>query len=162
LIVELILQGAIFNPFLFDHFLPLFCLTTLNERREKWVSRLQRRKEQFAMNAPKQALVILLAGITIGLSGCQSVKNNRLDYGGVPGEEYLVGGGYHISYRARVEGDLFLAEEQTNRLLATITLEPGEKHEIKYDVNDQQMIANLQSLGIDPKLAVFKLYFVPR
>ena len=115
------------------------------------------------MNAPKQALVILLAGIMIGLSGCQSVKrDSRFDYGGVPGEEYLVGGGYHISYRAMVEGDMFLAEEQTNRLLATITLEPGEKHEIKYDVNDQQMIANLQSLGIDPTLAVFKLYFVPR
>jgi hypothetical protein len=115
------------------------------------------------MNAHKQVLVILLAGISIGLTGCQSMKKDtRFDYGGVPGQEYLVGGGYHISYRAKVDGDLFLAEEHTNRLLATITLEPGEKHEIKYDVNDQQMIANLQSLGIDPKLAAFKLYFVPR
>ena len=115
------------------------------------------------MNVHKQTLVILLIGMTMGLTGCQSMnKEARFDYGGVPGQEYLVGGGYHISYRAKVEGDLFLAEEQTNRLLATISLEPGEKHEIKYDVNDQQMIANLQSLGIDPKLAVFKLYFVPR
>jgi hypothetical protein len=119
------------------------------------------------MKVHRQLFMIVLAGSVMGLSGCQmlsSGKSNRdqFDYGGVPGREFLVGGGYHISYRALVEGDLFLVEEHSNRLLATITLEAGEKHEIKYDVNDDHMISNLKSLGIDPTQAAFKLYFVPR
>ena len=118
------------------------------------------------MNAQK-VLMGLLLGLALGLSGCQLMgsgksASDQFDYDGVPSREYLVGGGYHISYRAVVEGNLFLVEEHSNRLLATITLEPGEKHEIKYDVNDDHMISNLKSLGIDPTQATFKLYFVPR
>jgi hypothetical protein len=119
------------------------------------------------MNVHRRMEAILLAGLMMSLTGCQLIRsgaarNGLFDYEGMPGREYLVGGGYRISYRARVEGDLFLAEDHSNRLLATITLEPGEKHDITYDVNNKEMIENLQSLGIDPKQATFKLYFVPR
>ena len=119
------------------------------------------------MKIDKRVLMVLFAGLALGLSGCQSMKsgtakNGQFDYDGMPARKYIVGGGYHISYRAMVEGDLFLAEDHSNRLLATITLQPGEKHEVQYDVNNTDMISNLKSLGIDPAQAVFRLYFVPR
>jgi hypothetical protein len=125
------------------------------------------------MIAQKHMLAVLLGCLALAGSGCQSwmtankppveeVKKNIFDFDGIPAREYLVGGGYKISYRARVEGDLYLADEASNRLLATISLQPGEEHEMEYDVNDEKLAANLESLGIDPKKAQFKLYFVPR
>ena len=115
-------------------------------------------------------------GIVLGLllmasAGCTSLGGNKkgwgngkdpFDFDGLPSREYLVGGGYFIRYRAEVEGDLFIADENSNRLLVTVSLLPGEKHEIIYDVNDEKLDDNLRALGIDPKMAVFKLYFVPR
>ena len=65
-------------------------------------------------------------------------------------------------YRADVEGELFLVDESSERLLATVSLQPGEEHEIIYDIKDEKLAANLDALGIDPEKAEFKLFFVPR
>jgi len=122
------------------------------------------------MIGSKQALVI--ACMAFVLAGCQTwsslgwgSKSDKIaffDYEGLPTREYLVGGGYRISYRARTEGDLYIADQHSRRLLATISLQPGEKHEIIYDVNDEKLARNLAALGIDPKKATIKVYFVPR
>jgi hypothetical protein len=80
----------------------------------------------------------------------------------MPDSRYLVGGGYYIIYRADVEGELFLVDEASERLLATVSLLPGEDHEMIYDIRDENLSANLDALGIDPKKAEFKLFFVPR
>ena len=124
------------------------------------------------MITKKHMLVILLGCLALVGSGCKSwmvakeqpveVKKNVFDFDGIPGRQYLVGGGYKINYRASVEGDLYLADEESKRLLATISLQPGEEHDIVYDVNDENLAAKLDALGIDPKTAQFKLYFVPR
>lgn len=112
-------------------------------------------------------LFMIAAGLF--LSGC-STFNTRgaysneevFDYEGMPDEKYLVGGGYFISYRAMEEGELFLVDTASERLLATVSLQPGEDHQMVYDITDEKLAANLESLGIDPKKAKFKLYFVPR
>jgi hypothetical protein len=125
------------------------------------------------MIAKKHVLVLLLGGLALAGSGCRSwmageeppvqeIKKNVFDFDGIPAREYLVGGGYKISYRAHIEGDLYLADRESGRLLATISLQPGEEHEMEYDINDENLAAKLDSLGIDPKKAKFKLYFVPR
>jgi hypothetical protein len=124
------------------------------------------------MITKQQRVVILLGCLALAGSGCSSwmvakeqpveVKRNVFDFDGIPGHQYLVGGGYKINYRASVEGDLYLADEKSNRLLATISLQPGEEHDIVYDVNDENLASKLEALGIDPKAAQFKLYFVPR
>ena len=104
--------------------------------------------------------------LVVALAGCQSwrpaMAADVFDYDGMPDSQYLVGGGYFINYRAPVEGDLYIADDDSNRLLATITLQPGENHELIYDVKDQTLTANLEALGIDPKKAMIKVYFVPR
>jgi hypothetical protein len=112
---------------------------------------------------------MVLAVIGILACGCQNLSLNRndlqkdvFDHDGMPDSKYLVGGGYFIIYRADVEGELFLVDEASERLLATISLQPGEDHEMIYDIRDEKLAANLDSLGIDPKKAKFKLFFVPR
>ncbi|HSR88710.1 MAG TPA: hypothetical protein VLL07_07120 [Pontiella sp.] len=90
------------------------------------------------------------------------VRNDAFDHNGIPDSRFLVGGGYFIIYRADVEGELFLVEEVSERLLATVSLQSGEDHEMVYDIRDEKLAANLDALGIDPKTAKFKLFFVPR
>ena len=113
--------------------------------------------------------LVILAVVSILASGCQnfSLRGNDLrkdvfDHEGMPDDKYLVGGGYFIIYRADVEGELFLVDEASERLLATVSLQPGEDHEMIYDIRDEKLAANLDALGIDPKKAKFKLFFVPR
>lgn len=116
----------------------------------------------------------LLGCVLLG-TGCMSAKTAEpavvvdevveekiFDFEGIPSDDYLVGGGYKIVYRATVEGDLYIAEKSSNRLLATISLQPGEKHEMEYDINDEKLSDNLETVGIDAKKASFKVYFVPR
>jgi hypothetical protein len=107
----------------------------------------------------------VLAGVALMLSGCQALNGGNgkqaLGFDGIPGSEFLVGGGYVIRYRARVEGTLYLADENSQRLLATVSLQAGEAHHMEFDIEDEKLAANLDALGIDPQLASFKLYFVP-
>ena len=73
----------------------------------------------------------VIAGIAaLMLSGCQVLTGGNgkqaLGFDGIPDSEYLVGGGYVIRYRARADGTLYLADENSQRLLATVSLEEGE------------------------------------
>ena len=112
-------------------------------------------------------VMLAVAGILMG--GCQNFSLGRdkarddvFDHDGMPDSKFLVGGGYVIIYRADVEGELFLVDKASERLLATVSLQPGEEHEMIYDIRDEKLAANLDALGIDPKKAEFKLFFVPR
>lgn len=113
--------------------------------------------------------LVVVAVVGILAAGCQNlamsrydVRDDVFDHDGMPDSKFLVGGGYFIIYRADVEGELFLVDEASERLLATVSLQPGEDHEMIYDIRDEKLAANLDSLGIDPKKARFKLFFVPR
>ena len=113
--------------------------------------------------------VVILAMVGFLVAGCQSVSPGRydrrddvFDHDGMPDSQFLVGGGYFIIYRADVEGELFLVDEASERLLATVSLKPGEEHEMIYDIRDEKLAANLDALGIDPQKAQFKLFFIPR
>ena len=131
------------------------------------------------MKILKALWMVALGGVIVASTGCQSVPTSSevvapgveepeetgfslFDFDGMPSREYLVGGGYKIRYRAPVAGDLYIAEKTSSRLLATISLEPGEQHEMEFDINDENLTANLEKVGIDAKKAVFKVYFVPR
>ena len=127
------------------------------------------------MNRKLWSILLVLAVLTT--AGCQSfrpfslkpatetetvVKKNLFGFDGVPAREYLVGGGYMIRYQAQAEGELYIAEQNSNRLLATISLQAGEFYEVDYDIHNPELSENLEKLGMDPKKASFILYFVPR
>ena len=129
------------------------------------------------MNLQNIKRIAVIGAMGLLIAGCQSwpgvtnqetpkpeyeLKSDIFDFDGLPSREFLVGGGYFVSFRAPVEGELYIADDHTNRLLATISLQPGEKHEIIYDVNDEKLAANFAALGFDPESTVIKLYFVPR
>ena len=109
---------------------------------------------------------VVAGTVALMLCGCQTRNGGNeskpaLGFDGVPSSEYLVGGGYVIRYRARVAGTMYLADENSRRLLSTVSLQAGESHHMEYDIENEKLAANLDALGIDPELASFKLYFVP-
>ena len=80
----------------------------------------------------KSFSIVVLAVFGMLIAGCQSLPWNRydlrddvFDYDGMPDSKFLVGGGYFIIYRADVEGELFLVDESSERLLATVSLTSG-------------------------------------
>ena len=126
---------------------------------------------------------LLLFGCSLLVAGCQTtqppeepaptpvapveqpaevVEEPVFDFEGIPNRDYLVGGGYMISFRALESGNLYVAEKNTNKLLATVSLQPGEKFELEYDITDTNLVENLSAIGIDPKKATIKVYFVPQ
>lgn len=119
----------------------------------------------------KQIFSIVLGCAFLLGSGCQTYRSpppepaeeevKLFDYDGMPNREFLIGGGYMISYRAKEEGVLYVAEHHSKKLLSTISLQPGEEHEMHFDINDEKLATNLVAIGIDPQKAAFKLYFVP-
>lgn len=122
----------------------------------------------------KNVCSVITVGMVIMLtSGCQMFKSpppedpveitaNVFDFGGIPSADYYVGGGFIIRYRARQHGILYIAENESGRLLGTISMTEGEKYEVLYDINDADMIENLKAVGIDPEKALIKIYFVPK
>ena len=105
----------------------------------------------------------------IGMTGCQSLQPGSMvtaepvfDYDGMPHNQYMVGGGYVIHYRAPVTGDLYIADDYSNKLLATVSLQKGQLHPFDYDMADETVIQNMAACGIDPASASIKVYFVPR
>ena len=116
---------------------------------------------------------ILKLGIAValltGLTGCQSLRPESVitaepvfDYDGMPHNQYMVGGGYVIHYRAPVAGDLYIADNYSKKLLATVSLQKGQLHPFDYDMADNTVIQNMTACGINPASAAIKVYFVPR
>jgi hypothetical protein len=88
--------------------------------------------------------------------------NEVFSFDGIPAKEFFIGGGYLIRYIPKENGILYIADDTTKRLLATISLHAEEKYEVLYDLNNEHMVNNLRALGIEPEKAAIKLYFVPK
>ncbi len=98
---------------------------------------------------------ILAAGL---LAGCASKE--RLRVAGLPGEQYLVGGGLNISWKAPEAGTVYLMEKRTGKLVETRSLEEGEVYSFTVDsIVRAQELGDI--LGMNLARAQFVLYFEP-
>jgi hypothetical protein len=106
-------------------------------------------------------------------SGCMTTKTesveepppvpmNVFNFEGIPAQDYYIGGGFIIRYRAHEDGILYIAESESARLLGTISMTSGEKYEMVYDINDEDMVVNMKAVGINPEKALIKVFFVPK
>jgi len=107
------------------------------------------------MNRSVGIAAILAAGL---LAGCASKE--RLHVAGLPGEQYLVGGGLNISWKAPEAGTVYLVEKRTGKLIGTRSLEEGDVFSFTVDSTVRaQELGDI--LGINMTRAEFLLYFEP-
>ncbi|MCE5185168.1 MAG: hypothetical protein LLF76_03480 [Planctomycetaceae bacterium] len=106
-------------------------------------------------------LTITVAAIFIG--GCASTGPNAAFHdNGIPKQQYYVGGGYKLTYRAPgVRGTLYIVEAVSQKLILTESLDQLEAFNLDIDPREEDMHMRLKSFGIDPLNAKFELYFVP-
>ncbi len=92
------------------------------------------------------------------LAGCASDKDLRV--AGLPGEQYLVGGGLNIGWKAPEAGTIYLIEKRTGKLVETRSMEEGDVYSFSVDsIVRAQELGDM--LGINPARAEFLLYFEP-
>jgi len=103
----------------------------------------------------------LMAFLMLILSGCQifqASSDELFGPGGIPGDEYRVGGGYQIRYAAPEAGVVYLVEQRTGVLLGTESLRRGETFEF---FPTSEVVEGFKRVGIELAQGEFVIYFVP-
>lgn len=96
--------------------------------------------------------------ILVMLAGCQTTRHLQAD--GLPGEEYLVGGGLMIDWEAPQDGTAYLVEKETGKIIETRSLKEGTSYSFSASSGAQAQEFE-DVLGIDFSQARFLLYFEP-
>lgn len=98
---------------------------------------------------------ILAAGL---LAGCASKDKSHV--AGLPGRQYLVGGGMTIGWKAPEAGTVYLLEKKSRKLVETRSLEAGQTYSFTIDSTVRaQELGDI--LGVNLAKAQFLLYFEP-
>lgn len=111
-------------------------------------------KERFAVGS-RMLFSAMVAVVLAG--GCESLAPRTFSAQGIPSDKYLVGGGWSMNFTAPERGTVYVAEMSSHKLLETKSVDEGEMFSQTIDPGQ----SDLRDVGIDPKLAQFRLYFVP-
>jgi hypothetical protein len=92
------------------------------------------------------------------LSGCST--NRSLQADGLPGEEYLVGGGMMINWEAPAEGTAFLVEKTSGKIVETRSMKKGDTYDFSIGSAGQALEFE-KVFGVKLSEARLLLYFEP-
>jgi hypothetical protein len=111
-----------------------------------------------------KAILMMITISTLVLGGCATTgMSDAFDKDGLPKQQYYVGGGFHINYRAPgVPGDVYVVEENSKKLIATESLDKEKVFSLNFDTSEEDVHMRLKEMGIDPLNLKFSLYFVPQ
>ena len=99
--------------------------------------------------------VLLLALL---LSGCSTSRSLQAD--GLPGEEYLVGGGMMINWEAPADGTAYLVEKTSGKMVETRSMKQGDTYDFSVGSAGQALEFE-KVFGIKLSEAHLMLYFEP-
>jgi hypothetical protein len=100
----------------------------------------------------------ILGAVALMLAGCSAPGYLQAD--GLPGEQYLVGGGFMIDWKAPTEGTAYLVEKTSGKIIETRSLDAGDNY--SFSVSSGSQGAEFErALGIRFSEARFMLYFQP-
>jgi hypothetical protein len=105
-------------------------------------------------------LVLALAAI-VTVGGCAAMQPASGDLflqGGIPAEDYRVGGGFQIRYIAPEAGVVYLVESRTHTLLGTESLLHNQVFEF---FPTQEVVDGFNRVGVELAEGEFVIYFVP-
>lgn len=107
-------------------------------------------------------MMITISALVMG--GCATTgMSGAFDKDGLPKQQYYVGGGVGINYRAPgVPGNVYVVEENTRTLLATESLDKDKVYTFNIDPMDDDVHLGLKAMGMDPLNLKIALYFVPQ
>jgi len=92
------------------------------------------------------------------LTGCRTSPTLQAD--GLPGEDYLVGGGMMIDWEAPAAGTAYLVEKASGKIVETRSLAKGDSYTFSVS-SGGQAVEFERMLGVRFSEARFLLYFQP-
>ncbi|MBN1362569.1 MAG: hypothetical protein JW993_18370 [Sedimentisphaerales bacterium] len=104
------------------------------------------------------ALVAFALVLALLLGGCSTPPPLQAD--GLPDDQYLVGGGLMIDWRAPTAGTAYLVEKTTGKIIETRSMEAGDNFSFSV-ASEVQADEFERILGIKFSEALFWLYFKP-
>lgn len=105
---------------------------------------------------------MIIAIMALVLGGCATTGlSGAFDKDGLPKQQYYVGGGFSLNYRAMIPGTVYVVEENTGTLLITESLGTNQVYDADIDPTNEDVHLRLKSTGIDPTNMKLSLYFVP-
>ncbi len=99
-----------------------------------------------------------LMAMFVLLSGCSTSRSLQAD--GLPGEEYLVGGGMMINWEAPADGTAFLVEKTTGKIVETRSMKRGDTYDFSVGSAGQALEFE-KVFGVKLSEARLMLYFEP-
>jgi hypothetical protein len=110
-----------------------------------------------------RATLMMITISTLFLGGCATPgMSDAFDKDGLPKQQYYVGGGFSINYRAPgVPGNVYVVEENSKKLIVTESLDKDKVFSLNFDTSEVDDLG-LKEMGIDPLNLKFSLYFVPQ
>jgi hypothetical protein len=126
---------------------------------------VKRKKSEISTKGQKMKATLMMITIsTFVLGGCATTgMSGAFDKDGLPKQQYYVGGGFHINYRAPgVPGNVYVVEENSKKLLVTESLDKDKDFSLDVDPKDEDIHMQLKTIGMDPLNLKFSLYFVPQ
>ncbi len=114
---------------------------------------------QYKEPHPGKTLTLgLLALIALLFAGCRT--SPKLQPDGLPGEQYLVGGGMMIDWEAPADGTAYLVEKTSGKIVETRSLTKGDS--FTFSVASGSQASEFERvLGIKFSEARLLLYFQP-
>lgn len=113
------------------------------------------------MKAKHLRIVVWASVVLSALGGCAAMQPASGDLflqGGIPAEEYRVGGGFQIRYIAPEAGVVYLVESRTHTLLGTESLLRNQVFEF---FPTQEVVDGFNRVGVELDKGEFVIYFVP-
>ncbi len=106
--------------------------------------------------APYVASGFLLMLLSLG--GCSTSRPMLTD--GLPGEEYLVGGGVMINWQASAEGTAYLVEKSSGKIVETRSMKRGDIYD--FSIGSASQASEFEKVfGVKLSEARLLLYFQP-
>ena len=99
-----------------------------------------------------------LMAVSLVLGGCSASRPMLAD--GVPGEEYLVGGGMMINWQAPAEGTAYLVEKTSGKIVETRSMKRGDIYDFSIG-SAGQAVEFEKVFGVKLSEARLLLYFQP-
>jgi hypothetical protein len=100
--------------------------------------------------------ICLLSALLLG--GCSTSRSLQSD--GLPGEEYLVGGGMMINWVAPTDGTAYLVEKTSDKIVETRSMKRGETFD--FSIGSTGQATEFEKVfGVKLSEARLLLYFEP-
>jgi hypothetical protein len=111
-----------------------------------------------------KAILMMITISALVLGGCATTgMSGAFDKDGLPKQQYYVGGGAVMNYRAPgVPGTVYVVEENSRTLIVTESLDKDKVYNLNIDLKDDDVHMGLKAMGMDPLNLKFALYFVPQ